>query len=454
MDYGRHVAGLSGEELDAEAVRLVVVEKRHVALLIRHLAEIGRRKVYAALGYTGLFAYCLERLGLSESESGLRIQVANVCRRFPCVLEAIAGNRMTLTVAAKLAPHLTEANCTETIAECAGMTRREVEEYVVRFRPRPEVSSGIRRASGATAAGGVGEVPGLDFSSEQRTGPEADGSACADGIAPASTGRLEGDGATSQDGRSQGAQSQRRSASPKPGSVEPAQVDSFNVRFVASKRLKLKIERLAEVLGVHGAFKNLATVLEAAVDLALEKKDPMEKLERRRKRDLKKAAANAQTNSSRPDEVSPSDDGLNSTEAKERSRYIPSETRERVLHRAGHRCEFVGSDQHRCGVRTGLQIDHVVPFSKDGSNDEINLRALCPTHNAWYAEQEFGAEFMRSKIAAARKSSGPTDQPTGVREPRPQYHAARHPAKRHRAARGPAINRSTRISSGPGRSGF
>ncbi len=440
MDYGRHVAGLSGEELDAEAVRLVGVEKLHVALLIRHLAEIGRRKVYAAMGYGGLFAYCLERLGLSESESALRIQVANVCRRFPCVLEAITGNRMTLTVAAKLAPHLTEENCAATIAACAGLTRRQVEEYVVRFRPRPEVSSGIRRAGGATDVGDVGEEPGLDFSSEQQAGPEADGSAGAD--CPA---------ASSQDRRSQGAQSQPRSASSKPGVVEPAQVDSFNVRFVASKRLKLKIERLAEVLGVHGPFENLATVLEAAVDLALEKKDPIEKLERRRKRDLKKTAANAETNSSRPDEVSSSSDGLDSAEAKERSRYIPSETRERVLHQAGHRCEFVGPDQHRCGMRTGLQIDHVVPFGKDGSNDEINLRALCPTHNGWYAEQEFGTEFMRSKIAASRKSAGPIDQPTGVREPRPQYRATRHPAKRHRAARGSAINRSTRIPSGRGR---
>ncbi len=176
----------------------------------------------------------------------------------------------------------------------------------------------------------------------------------------------------------------------------------------------------------------------------------MEKLERRRKRDLKKAAANAQTTSSRPIEVSSSDDYLNSAEAKERSRYIPSETRERVLHQAGHRCEFVGPDQHRCGARTGLQIDHVVPFSKDGSNDEINLRALCPTHNAWHADQEFGAEFMRSKIAASRKSSGPIDQPTRVREPRPQYHATRNPVTLYSATRGSTNHRSTRIPSGRG----
>ncbi len=331
----------------------------------------------------------------------------------------------------------------------AGLSGEELDAEavrLVRFRPRPEVSSGIRRASGATDIGDAGEEPGLDFSSEQQAAPEADGSADAHGVA-ASTGRAEDCGTGTQ-----GDQSQPRSAATKPGSIEPAQVDSCNVRFAASKRLKLKIERLAEVLGVHGAFKNLATVLEAAVDLALEKKDPIEKLERRRKRDLKKAAAvaNAQTNSSRTDEVSSSADGSDSAEVTERSRYIPSETRERVLHQAGHRCEFVGPDQHRCGARTGLQIDHVDPFSKNGSNDEINLRALCATHNVWYAEQEFGTEFMRSKIAAARKFSGLVDQPTGVRERRSQYATSRHRSTQYRSVPGPVHSRSTRIPSGRG----
>ncbi len=131
------------------------------------------------------------------------------------------------------------------------------------------------------------------------------------------------------------------------------------------------------------------------------------------------SSSNTPTESPRPDEFSPGAEGLDSAKSTERSRYIPSEIRERVLHQAGHRCELVGSDQPRCGARTGLQI----PFSKDGSNDEINLGALCPTHNAWHAEREFGTEFMRSKIAASRMSSSPDHQPTGVREPRPRYHA-------------------------------
>jgi hypothetical protein len=56
-------------------------------------------------------------------------------------------------------------------------------------------------------------------------------------------------------------------------------------------------ERLAEVLGVEGAARNMPEIIEKALDLALEKKDPKAKLERRRKRE----AARAET---RPGEAS------------------------------------------------------------------------------------------------------------------------------------------------------
>ena len=77
----------------------------------------------------------------------------------------------------------------------------------------------------------------------------------------------------------------------------------FNVRFAASRRFKEKIERLAEVLGVHGAASNLAMLLETAVDLAIDKKDPKKKQQRRQKREAKKKPEK-QNPPPRPDEVS------------------------------------------------------------------------------------------------------------------------------------------------------
>ena len=55
-------------------------------------------------------------------------------------------------------------------------------------------------------------------------------------------------------------------------------------KLSATRDFKDKFERLAEVLGVENAQKHMADVLETALDIALEKKDPKKKLERRIKR--------------------------------------------------------------------------------------------------------------------------------------------------------------------------
>jgi len=56
--------------------------------------------------------------------------------------------------------------------------------------------------------------------------------------------------------------------------------------------------------------------------------------------------------------------------AKRRREAIPESTRLSIMARAGYCCEHCGSDQH-------LHIDHIVPFSKGGSNDIKNLQLLC-----------------------------------------------------------------------------
>ncbi len=167
---------------------------------------------------------------------------------------------------------------------------------------------------------------------------------------------------------------------PRLGRIEAAQPEVYNFRFSAQKPFRDKLERLAEVLGVHDPNRNLGTLLEKAIDLALEKNDPQKKLERREKR-----AKSAQK--SCPDKI-----------RGDRSRYVPSAVVERVLARANHQCEYQGPDGTRCEQRTGLQIDHRQPFSRGGGHAEANLRALCGAHNRWCAERAFGRGFVEKKI--------------------------------------------------------
>ena len=90
-----------------------------------------------------------------------------------------------------------------------------------------------------------------------------------------------------------------RPASSSPNLLEPARPDTFNFRFSADRNFKEKFERLAEVLGVENPLKHMAEILEQAVDISLEKKDPKRKRERRLERQGAKAAPRTR---SRPDE--------------------------------------------------------------------------------------------------------------------------------------------------------
>ncbi len=198
-----------------------------------------------------------------------------------------------------------------------------------------------------------------------------------------------------------------------------ARPEVYNFRFSAGKRVKEKLERLAEVLGFEGSAKHMPEILEKALDLALEKKDPQRKLERRQKRQ----AARSKT---RLDEANPPKTRLDEAAGTKKrdahagsrafqappgaqasrlhlARYIPSSVRERQLEGADYQCEFRGPGGVRCTARTRLEVDHIDPIGKGGSCDEENLRVLCRGHNLLAAEREFGAEFMRGKIEGRKR---------------------------------------------------
>jgi 5-methylcytosine-specific restriction endonuclease McrA len=91
-------------------------------------------------------------------------------------------------------------------------------------------------------------------------------------------------------------------------------------------------------------------------------------------------------------------------------RHIPAHVKRAVAARDVCRCTFVGEDGHRCGSRTRLEYDHIVPVARGGESTVANLRLRCRAHNQFEAERTFGADFMehrreQAKNAATRKAA-------------------------------------------------
>ena len=61
-------------------------------------------------------------------------------------------------------------------------------------------------------------------------------------------------------------------------------------------------------------------------------------------------------------------------------RAIPAETDRRVRQAARNRCGYCLSPQHLVMAR--LEIEHILPLTKGGSDDETNLWLACPLCNS------------------------------------------------------------------------
>lgn len=64
----------------------------------------------------------------------------------------------------------------------------------------------------------------------------------------------------------------------------------------------------------------------------------------------------------------------------EKTRTVPLSVRIKVLSRDNFRCVFCGKSP-ATNIGTKLHIDHVIPFSKGGTNTADNLQTLCEECN-------------------------------------------------------------------------
>lgn len=136
--------GMSDDALIAETARVAEVERRSTAELLALLIEVERRRLHLTLGHSSLFAFCMRALHFSEQAAYSRITAARAARRFPMLLDLLAGGALTLSSVGLLAPHLTDENVEPLLDAARHKSTRDVERLIACLHPQPDIPASVR----------------------------------------------------------------------------------------------------------------------------------------------------------------------------------------------------------------------------------------------------------------------------------------------------------------------
>jgi hypothetical protein len=402
MEPTRSLEQLTDGEILRRLADILRQSRRSEADLVAHIGEVDSRRLYAREASPSMFAWCTERLHLSEAEAYLRIAAARASREHPALLDMLADGRLHLTAIAKLAPHLTPDNRDAVLARAAHCSKRQVEELVAELAPRPDAPTLIRKlpepvapAPDTRTAGPTGPTTSLRPQPDRIAGPSRE-------LRPdAAPLQFEGGHAV---GSSEPVPGRDEAASPAPGlrpdavgqarvapspappaSVQPLAPGRYRVQFTASAQLRDKLERLQALLRSSAPGADLAAVIEDAVT------EKLERLEARRfgltktpRKGLPQAPAPAQAHRRH----------LSQAPTKPASRHVPAAVRRAVHERDGGRCRFVDEQGRRCTARHGLEFHHRHPVALGGDHSPRSVALVCKAHNLYLAEVDYGRAVM------------------------------------------------------------
>ncbi len=372
---------LSNQELIAALPLLVRRESQAIAELVAHLAEVDARRLYRDEAFPSMHQYCVEALHLCEGAAYKRITAARTARRFPVVLEMLAGGRLHLSAVCLLAPHLTEENHRSLLEAAVHRSKRGVETLLAERFPRPDVPQSIRKLpapqprpqpqsemavpSPAPVPSATPPAPPMPPAEPSTAPPPSPTPSAKPSTAPAAA-PVHMAAATP--------------TPPRPAVVVPLAPERFKLQLTISRRTRERLEEARDLLGHQVPDGDLAEVVDRALDLLVH--------ELRRKK-------YAETGVQR--QPGPAKDSG-------RSKYVPNHVKRAVASRDGHRCTFVAQNGQRCPARRKLEFHHIEPQAKGGASTSSNITLRCVAHNGYAAEMDFGAEHVAQRIAERRES--------------------------------------------------
>lgn len=88
---------LTNSTLRKDSMNAALKEKEATAVLLHHIKEVDRRKLYCDWKYSSLFEWCVKELGLCEGSAHLRITAARLLQEIPEIEKRIEEGSLTLS---------------------------------------------------------------------------------------------------------------------------------------------------------------------------------------------------------------------------------------------------------------------------------------------------------------------------------------------------------------------
>jgi hypothetical protein len=134
----------SFQEIHQKALEAAQKFKKAEADLISILQEVESSKTFFELGYTSLFHYVVQSLGLSESVAANFITVSRKAKEFPALQSAIDEGKITVSKARKVTAVLTLENQEEWVNKAVALPQKKLEEQVASIAPETKIRDGVK----------------------------------------------------------------------------------------------------------------------------------------------------------------------------------------------------------------------------------------------------------------------------------------------------------------------
>ena len=416
------VSALSDDRLLERTKELSGIEHHLEVVVIDHLREIQKRRLYLRRGFSSLFDYAVRELGYSDAAAWRRIKAMRLCADVDGVRERLQNGSMTLNAAAQLqhafdrqerkkeraarsapggagfgaaaqsqdgaapAPVLDPEARRELVEQASGKSSREVMQLLAEVDPELAAAADRVRPLG----GGRWELKAV-IDDECRRGLERLKGLLSHVDPHLTLGRLmarlvrEGldrhDPARPPRGRRAApAKGAEQTSAPKtqPASARgaaSAAKQEASADSAAPSAAKVSAQAAAQP-GDEAADRPDTSAAKPACDATSAPKT----------RRLGRQAATACAQPAAPPRTRTSAAKTGVT-----GRAIPAAVKREVWRRDRGRCRYVDrTSGRRCGSQHLLQIDHVVPYACGGAAEPNNLRLLCAAHHRY---RHVGAGF-------------------------------------------------------------